>query len=108
MIYELRVYRVSPGRMQEVLDRFENIVFRYWKKYDIRPAGFWTTVIGECHLDLHQILVWESLADREKKWGAIMGDTDFKAEMATTEKNGVPGASVTNTIMAPTRFSEMQ
>jgi hypothetical protein len=108
MIYELRVYRAAPGRMPEVLDRFEKVVFRYWAKYGIQAVGFWTTVIGECHLDLHQMLVWESLAERERKWTAFSTDPEFRTELAATETNGALVASVSNTILAPTRFSAMQ
>lgn len=107
MFYELRVYRVMPGRMPDVLDRFEKVVFPQWEKYGIRAAGFWTTVIGDCHRDLHQLLVWESLAEREKKFTAFSTDPEFREQMAETEKNGVLVESVSNSILAPTRFSAM-
>lgn len=65
-------------------------------------------MIGECHRDLHQILVWDSLAERERKFTAFSTDPEFKARMAETEQNGVLVESVSNTILAPTRFSAMQ
>lgn len=108
MIYELRVYRIMPGRMTDTLERFEKLIFRYWDKHGIRPLGFWTTAIGECHLDLHQLLQWDSLAERERIWTAFTSDPGFKTEFAETERSGVMVESVKNTILTPTRFSKLQ
>jgi hypothetical protein len=108
MVYELRVYRMMPGKMQAALDRFENLVFRYWEKHGINPVGFWTTTVGDSHLDLYHMLAWDSLAERERRWNAFTSDAEFKAEFAQTEKDGVLVASVKNTLLTPTQFSKMQ
>jgi hypothetical protein len=42
MIYEKRTYRCSPGRMSEVLHRFEHVVLALWQRHGYRPVGFWT------------------------------------------------------------------
>jgi hypothetical protein len=47
MIYELRMYRCTPGRMPAPLSRFKNETLRIWEKHGIRQAGFWTTLIGK-------------------------------------------------------------
>ncbi len=71
MIYELRIYRCLPNRMPALLKRFESATLRIWGKHGIRQAGFWTTVIGESSNDLTYLLAWESLAEREQKWGRL-------------------------------------
>lgn len=108
MIHELRVYRAMPGRMPALLDRFEQLVLRYWDKHGIRPVGFWTTAIGASHLDLFHILEWESLEERERKWAAFSNDPEWRAEFVQTERDGVMVASLSNTILTPTRFSRMK
>ena len=74
MIYETRVYRCLPGRLPALLKRFENTTTKLWEKHGIKQAGFFTTLVGESNQELTYILAWESLADREKKWGAFATD----------------------------------
>jgi hypothetical protein len=40
MIYELRVYRVLPGRMPNLLARFKDHTVPIWERHGIRPLGF--------------------------------------------------------------------
>ena len=56
MIYELRIYHCTPGCLPKVLDRFQNIVFGFWEKYEIKQVGFWTTLIGESNMDVTYLL----------------------------------------------------
>ena len=46
MIYELRNYTAQPGRLRDLLARFENHTNRIWARYGIRQVGFWTTIVG--------------------------------------------------------------
>ncbi len=74
MIYELRVYTATPGRLPDIIKRFETITLKIWEKHGIRQAGFWTTLVGPSNGDLTYMLAWESLAERETKWTAFQGD----------------------------------
>ena len=65
MLYELRTYYCAPGRLPALNDRFEKITLDFWKKYGIKPVGFWTTLIGPHNQALTYMLQWESLAQRE-------------------------------------------
>jgi NIPSNAP len=105
MIYELRVYECVPGRLPDLLKRFDTMTLKIWEKHGIRQAGFWTTLIGESNQTLHYLLAWESLAEREKKWGAFMADPKWVSARAQTEANGPIVAKVSNSILAPTGFS---
>ncbi|HTY55743.1 MAG TPA: NIPSNAP family protein [Candidatus Binataceae bacterium] len=105
MIYELRVYHCMPGRLPDLLRRFETLTLPLFEKHGIRQAGFWTTVIGESNQDLTYMLQWESLADREKRLGTFAADPEWIAGRAKSEEQGPLVASITNTILAPTKFS---
>ena len=74
MLYELRVYHCVPGRLPDLLKRFDTITLGIWERHGIQQAGFWTTAIGESSQALYYFLKWESLADREKKWNAFQAD----------------------------------
>ena len=108
MLYELRIYNCFPGRLPDLLNRFENITIEIWEKHGIRQAGFWTTLIGENNQTLYYMLEWESLADREKKWNSFQNDPEWHSKRAETQKNGPLVASLSNSILQPTNFSSVK
>ncbi len=107
MIYEMRIYTCMPGRLPDLLRRFETVTLAMWEKHGIRQAGFWTTLIGANNNDLTYLLQWESLAERERIWTAFASDPAWIAARTETEKNGPIVASIANTILQPTRFSSV-
>jgi hypothetical protein len=107
MIYESRVYTALPGRLPALLARFENVTLGFWEKYGIRQVGFFTTVVGPNSQDLTYLLAWESLAEREQKWGAFQTDPEWIAARTASEADGQIVASIANTILAPTKFSAL-
>ena len=66
MIYELRVYHCVPGRLPDLLKRFDTITLKLWEKHRIQQAGFWTVGIGSSNQDLYYMLKWETLQEREQ------------------------------------------
>jgi hypothetical protein len=108
MIHELRIYTCVPGRLPDLLNRFQTITLKLWEKHGIRQAGFWTTMIGPSNNELTYILEWESLAEREARWTAFVTDPDWLAARAETEKNGAIVASLSNSILQPTGFSSVR
>ncbi|MEK9921712.1 MAG: NIPSNAP family protein [Alphaproteobacteria bacterium] len=108
MIYELRVYHAMPGKMPELLNRFDTITLGIWERHGIRPAGFWTVLVGESNQDLYYMLAWESLAEREQKWGAFMADQEWVSKRAETEKNGALISGYSNSFLQPTSFSTVK
>ena len=108
MIYELRVYHCVPGRLPDLLKRFDTITLKLWDKHGIKQAGFWTTLVGESNLELYYLLAWESLADRDKKWNAFQADPEWLAKRAETEKDGPIVANVANQLLTPTAFSSVK
>lgn len=108
MIHELRIYHCVPGRLPALLNRFETITLKIWERHGIRQAGFWTVVVGDSNQDLYYLLEWDSLAEREKKWGAFQVDPEWLEKRAKTEEDGQIVASVNNQILIPTAFSSVK
>jgi hypothetical protein len=108
MIYEQRIYSCIPGRLPALLRRFEEKTLALWQKHGIRQAGFWTVMIGDGNNDLHYLLAWESLAERERKWGTFMADPEWITARADSEKDGPIIANVKSTILQPTAFSAVK
>jgi NIPSNAP protein len=108
MIYELRVYHCVSGRLPDLLKRFDTITLKLWERHGIKQAGFWTVLVGDSNQDLYYLLKWESLADRDKKFGTFLSDPEWLAARAETEKDGQIVASISNTLLAPTSFSSVK
>jgi hypothetical protein len=108
MIYELRIYRCLPGRLPALLSRFQNHTLRIWEKHGIRQAGFWTTLIGESNQQLTYMLTWDSMAEREKRWGAFLADPEWIATSAETETDGPLVQNISNELLSPTAFSSVK
>jgi hypothetical protein len=104
MIYELRIYTAQPGRMSDLLARFENHTNRIWARYGIRQVGFWTTIVGPTD-GLTYLLAWESFAEREENWTAFLADPERIEVFTESEKNGPLVFNVENQLLHPTSFS---
>ncbi|WP_441236422.1 NIPSNAP family protein [Bradyrhizobium sp. 930_D9_N1_4] len=108
MIYEMRIYRCVPGRLPALLKRFETVTLKLWEKHGIKQAGFFTTLIGESNQELTYFLAWDSLAEREKKWGGFMTDPDWMKARAESEADGQIVGNIVSQILTPTAFSSVK
>ena len=108
MIYELRIYQCIPGKLPALLKRFETKTLDIWKKHGIRPTGFWTVLLGDGSNDLHYMLAWESLAEREQKWNAFMADPEWIEKRAESERDGPIIQTLSNQLLTPTAFSAVR
>lgn len=108
MIHELRVYHCAPGRLPALNARFQNITLKFFEKYGIKPVGFWTTLVGESNQTLTYLLEWESLAEREQKWGAFQQDQEWIAKRAETEAQAIIVERIENSFLVPTGYSGLR
>jgi hypothetical protein len=108
MIYELRIYSCIPGRLPALLKRFETQTVGLWKKHEIRPVGFWTVLVGDGNNDLHYLLAWESLAEREQKWAKFQADPAWHSARSESEKDGLIIANIKSAFLQPTSFSALK
>ena len=108
MIYEQRIYTCIPGRLPALLKRFEEHTLKIWEKHGIKQAGFWTVLVGEGSQDLHYMLVWESLADREKKWNTFQADPAWHKARDESETSGPMIANIKSAFLRPTAFSSVK
>lgn len=108
MIYELRTYTAVPGELPALLKRFETPIHALWEEHGIRQAGFFTTLIGASNNTLTYLLAWESLAEREIRWGKFVTDPRWLAARIESERNGPLVANVSNSFLQPTVFSALR
>ena len=108
MIHEIRIYSCLPNRLPLLLKRFEDHTLKIWDKHGIRQAGFWTVLVGDGNNDLHYLLAWESLAEREQKWNEFLADPAWIKVRAESEKDGPIIANIKSAFLRPTAFSALQ
>ncbi|HEX9015046.1 MAG TPA: NIPSNAP family protein [Chloroflexota bacterium] len=98
MIYELRIYDATPGKMKALTDRFVNHTLGLFKKHGIRTTLFLEPVIGTSN-QLIYLVEWENMAEREEKWGAFQTDPEWISARSASEKDGSLTAKVTNSLL---------
>jgi len=108
MIYELRIYRCLPGKVQALSKRFETITVKLFQKHGFRQIGYWTVTIGENNHDFIYMLGWESHAERDRCFAAFQADPEWIAARAKSEEGGPLLSSISNTILAATSYSELK
>jgi NIPSNAP len=104
MLYESRIYTAVPGKLPAVNDRFAKHTMDFFKKHGIGMLGFWTDEIGTSNRLIY-ILVFDSMADREKKWTAFQADPGWHQVRSETEAAGPIVAHVVNAFMRLTPYS---
>lgn len=108
MIIELRVYHCAPGRLPALHARFENTTLAFWETYGIRQLGFFTTLVGASNHALTYMLEWDSLAERETRWGAFSSDPAWLAARAASERDAPIVERIENSFLVPTGYSHLK
>lgn len=105
MIYELRVYDTTPGKLPALLDRFEKVNVPFFAKQGIGMFGFWTDDIGVSNR-LTYIVTFDSMGDRERKWDAFQADPEWqKLRQEERQRDGEWVIGLRNTLMRLTPYS---
>ena len=108
MLYEYRRYEVTPGRKPDLDARFTSLTMPLWEKHGIRAHGMFDVEVGTMTNELHYLLAWESLAEREQVFKNFLTDPDWVAGRAESEANGPLTARVHNQIWRPTPYSPLR
>ena len=108
MLYELRTYLIPSGRMDDILNRFEDVTMRLFKKYDMEVVGFWTVSKPEDKSRLVYLMRYSDEVAMEKAWAAFRADSEWIETRERTEANGPIVEEVISEHLIPTAFSPMQ
>lgn len=106
MLYEYRRYEAMPGRLPDLHRRFREITLGLWERHGIQQVGFWEASVGTSN-ELHYLLRWQNMGDREAKWTAFQADPEWQRARAATEANGPIVRRVENAFWAPTDYSNL-
>jgi NIPSNAP len=107
LIYEYRRYHVTPGRMGDLVDRMCNHTAGFFEAHGIRLVGAWTTVVGNSN-ELHHILAWTDMSERQERWAAFSRDPGWLEVLATSDGEGKIRDFAHNELWAPIDCSPLQ
>lgn len=96
--FELRIYYCFPGRLDALLDRFQNHTTRIFEKHRMENIGYWLPVKNDQNA-LYYILAYPNKEARDKSWKDFSADPEWKEVAAKSEVSGKIVQSVTSVFM---------
>ncbi|CAM2187450.1 putative NIPSNAP protein [Paraburkholderia sacchari] len=82
--YEVRLYRVAPGRLADMESRLLNELPWLFQKHGLLSIGAWSVLAGGNLPAIVYLLKWESMVDREKAWSGFYSDKEWLEVRART------------------------
>ena len=108
-VYELRLYRVSEGKMDELIARFGNHTDAIFKRHNMKSIGYWRPEDAPYSQNLFvYILEHPSREEAGKNWAAFQADPEWKKVKADSEVNGPLAEHIDSYFMDPTTFSALK
>jgi hypothetical protein len=108
-VYELRMYRVNPGKMEALKARFADHVDALLKKHHMKSLGYWTPQDAPASQDLLVYIVEHpSRQEAEKNWAEFLADPEWKKVKADSEVQGPLADHIDRYFMDPTSFSALK
>lgn len=92
MIYELRIYHMHVGKMDDIRRRFETITLHLFRKHRIEVFDFWEDAQG--NETLYYVLEYPDMETRNERWNAFTTDIDWQSAKSSSEANGPIVANV--------------
>lgn len=96
--FELRIYYAHPGRLDALLERFQNHTTKLFEKHGMENIGYWVPVVNDQNT-LYYILAYPNKEARDKSWAAFSADPEWKEVAAKSEESGKIVKSVTSVFM---------
>jgi hypothetical protein len=107
-VFELRVYITHPGKMPDLLTRFENHTTKLFERHGMVNVGYWLPTDPQEQHKLYYILKYKSRAAAEAGWKAFGEDPEWIKVRTESEANGPIVKAVESTFMDATSFSAIK
>ena len=102
-IYELRTYTSHEGKLESVLNRFDNHTMSLFEKHGIRNVGYW--VSEDQDYTLIYIVAHESRDSAKQSWKSFVSDPEWKEARTTSLVEGPIVDKIESLYMNKTPFS---
>ncbi len=102
--YELRIYHCNPGKLNDLIARFQNHTTKLFEKHGMKNIGYWVPT-AEDNTDLYYILSYPDKESREKSWKNFIADPEWEKVRTASELNGKIIASIESIFLSPEDFT---
>jgi len=108
-VYEARIYKANPGKLEALHARFRDHTCALFKKHGIEVIGYWTPCTGDEAKDtLMYLCVFPSVEAQKKAWDAFKNDPEWIKVKAESEKDGVLVKEIKSMNLKATDYSPMR
>ena len=107
-VYELRIYHVVPGKMEDLVSRFRDHTMKLFADYGIKSVAYWTALEEPVKSStFFYILEHPSREAAAANWKAFQDDAEWKRVKAKSEENGKLVEKIDSTFLTLTDFSPL-
>ena len=108
-VYELRVYHVNDGKLEDLLRRFRDHTTKLFEKHGIKNIAYWTPTDEPLKgRTLVYILAHPSRNAATANWQAFRDDPEWQSVRDKSEANGKLVEKIESTFLVLTDFSPRQ
>jgi hypothetical protein len=106
MVFELRIYHVYEGKLDELLRRFRDHTDSLFAKHSMKSVAYWTPTDAPLKGNmLVYILAHPSREAATANWKAFQADPEWQSVRDKSEANGKLVEKIDSTFLALTDFS---
>jgi hypothetical protein len=106
MVYELRIYHVNDGKLDDLLRRFRDHTTKLFEKHGMKNVAYWTPTDDPLKgKTLIYILAHPSREAATANWQSFRDDPDWITVRDKSEANGKLVEKIDSTYLTPTDFS---
>jgi NIPSNAP len=105
-VYELRIYHVLPGKMENLVARFRDHTMKLFANHGIKSVAYWTALDEPVKSStFFYILEHPSREAAAANWKTFQDDPEWKSVKAKSEENGQLVEKIDSTFLTLTDFS---
>lgn len=105
-VYELRIYHVLPGKMEDLVGRFRDHTMQLFANHGIKSVAYWRALDEPVKSStFFYILEHPSREAAAANWKTFQDDPAWKAVKAKSEENGPLVEKIDSTFLTLTDFS---
>jgi hypothetical protein len=105
-VYELRIYHVPPGKIDELVARFRDHTMKLFSNHGIKSVAYWTALDEPAKSStFFYILEHPSREAAAANWKAFQNDPEWQKVKATSEANGKLVEKIDSTFLTLADFS---
>lgn len=103
MIYELRIYYIKPGKMEDIHKRFSTLTLDLFKKHGMNTLDFWEDAEGKNVI--YYVLEHMDMETREQNFNNFKNDPKWIEGKRLSELNGPIVEKVESIFMSRVPYS---